>query len=166
MEKDISYYIDKLSGHDVEGQYALLEMPEEYFSNKLILNMSLSYFSRFIINNRERIVQKVMPHISKNKEMIKVAIERSQGLPGIIMKYIEPELQDDDEIVELICVQQPSAFVHSSERLKNDKDFVKKIVEQNWEVLKYVKDEFLFDDELLNIAFLKNKNILSDLGIG
>lgn len=85
---------------------------------------------------------------------------------GRIVKYLSEELKNEKDIIIPICLNSPYAFEDAGEKIRNDKDVIRESVKYNWEIMKYVPDDFLCDDELLSIAYEHNHNILHDLHIG
>ena len=73
----------------------------------------------------------------------------------IILDRVIPEgtkIEDDALINKLISDNYVFAFMYASERLTGDKDYVMKIINKNWELLKYVTNNLNDDEEIVSLA--------------
>ena len=103
--------------------------------------------------------------IKNNKDFIKKALDKSNGLFGIDIKYISDELKNDREFIKEIINIKPTSLAYASEKLQNDLELVFIAIEKdrfmidvldhiknkysgNIKQLELDKDKFLFNQQL------------------
>lgn len=104
-------------------------------------------------------------NIKNNKDFIKQALHKSNGLLGIDIKYISDVLKDDRNFIKEIIHIKPYALAYASERLQNDLELAFIAITQDpftIEVLDPIKNKYYDNLEQLNLdkdKFLLNQQL-------
>ena len=80
---------------------------------------------------------------------------------GIALRYASDRLKDNGDIIKLVVEKNGIALQYASDRLKDNDNIVKLAVEKNGIALQYASDRLKDNDDILRIA-VKN----ADTGIG
>jgi len=100
------------------------------------------------INGESRLYHFVNPQLKKNKDVAIAAVKAG------LFKYIELELRDDPEIVDLAIKEQPSNIQYAPEKFANSKEYILKTKStQGWGRPEY--EEFLNKEYFNDIEVIK-----------
>jgi hypothetical protein len=86
--------------------------------------------------------------------LIDLAIEYDYNVP------FQPVHQDNEVLIERAVRKQPHALQSASNRLKTDRDFIKKMVALHGWCLQYVKEQFADDLEVVTIAVTQDNSAI------
>lgn len=85
-----------------------------------------------------------IPYEMRHDRDLAVAVSKLQGKS---LKYLAPEFRDDEEIV-YNCVTSYRAFEFASDRLKNNEEFLMRVLEKNPSCLAYAPKKYRTDRQL------------------
>ena len=96
----------------------------------------------------------------KNKilsnEMFFRRIIQKQGTESSVLYYADDVIKDNEIILLEAINLSAESFYNSSDRLKNKKDFVKKVIEKDGALLRLVGEELRGDKEIVLLAIKKS----------
>lgn len=115
------------------------------------------------INNNQKIdFKKLDEKFKDNKELVIKFIESNPNLVGKnIIKNASDRLKDDEDVVSLAVINHATGFQYASNRLKNDKNFVKETIKK---IDSYLKNKYK-DVQNLDPEFIKYTENLIILNI-
>ena len=83
--------------------------------------MDIKFEESLALIRKDRKNFALLPYdIKNNKEFIKLALHKSNGLLGIDIKYLSDELRDDRDFIKEIINIRPTSLVYASKELQND----------------------------------------------
>ncbi|MCI6272134.1 MAG: DUF4116 domain-containing protein [Erysipelotrichaceae bacterium] len=132
-----------------KNQYKIQEKFENYVRKVMSLDVN--------DNNYKLSTVKLFPEgIKKLRELEReLAKERVSVLfAPYNFAYASERLRDDEEIV-LDVIEDEILFSLASDRLKSDREFIKKAIIENSYVLKHVHENFKDDEEIVKLAVSK-----------
>lgn len=114
-------------------------IPKKYQNDKIFIEQSINFNSSF----STPITQFLPIEILKNRDLMLKAVE----LNPLNFKHIDKSLQEDKEII-FFAIQSPGNFQLLNENIKNDINFVKKLINKSHGVFQYVNESMQNDKEL------------------
>lgn len=117
-------------------------------------NMNEDSFEKYIRNEASYLTlsEEDFKIIYSNRKMLIILLK----MYGNNLQKLTDKQKDDQELVEAAMSSYKATFEYASNRLKADKDFVKKIVLNKGSLIKYASDDIKDDFECAKIALEKS----------
>lgn len=93
--------------------------------------------------------------LAEDYDLALIAIKQD----GLNLKYASYEMHDNEEIVLMASDKINYAFDFATDRLKNNKEFIKKILVKNGRALQYLSAKYQDDKELVLLAIQDNDSL-------
>lgn len=125
--------------------------------------MDIKFEESLALIRKDRKNFALLPYdIKNNKEFIKLALHKSNGLLGIDIKYLSDELRDDRDFIKEIINIRPTSLVYASKELQNDLELVFIAIKKDpfvIEILDHIKDKY--NENIGQLELDKDKFILN-----
>ena len=129
---------------------------------------ALEYASNMLKSDEELVLQAVEKngdafvfahsYLKKNRAYVLKLLKKKRYF---IFDYIDKELQQDRELLELALSYDGSVFEYVDESLSKDRAYILKFLKSNGWIFPYLDEVFLKDRELVTIAIVNSPNVLS-----
>lgn len=145
INEDITIMIVKIN---------LLEYIDDTKNEKIIKNILIdNYEDSYIVSHAE-----YYSTLIKNDIIAEVAI---LNYP-IFLKYANDKLKNNENLVLQCIYKNFETFTYISNKLKNNRDFIKKAVKMG-RIYQYINDEFKKDKKIINIALSYGNTYFNNL---
>ena len=82
---------------------------------------------------------------------------------GLNLRFFPEVMREKKEVIYAALYQNPKAFIHFSQKLKNDINYVRKLIQDRPQIFPHLEESMKYDSEILCIVMEKAPKMLSDV---